>query len=235
MEKLDEKEIQKFYEEVDCVWPLNDKWHKYNQKEIKKFIHRFSFENCKILNAGSGGNDYGLNNNMYHIDIAENKIKNQKHYFVGSIEQMPFKDSSFDVVICVGSVINYCDAIIALNEISRVLKKNGILILEFENSYSFEYRGTQAFKANTSIVTTQYFSCSHKMWVYSLKYIINILRKNNFTIKTVYPFHILSSLAYYFNKSENAAAKYIVLDIFCRYIPILRRYSGNVILLGSKK
>lgn len=235
MNKLDGSKIQKFYEEVDRVWPLDDKWHEYNQKEIQKFIHQFSFENCKILNAGSGGNDYGLNNDMYHIDIAENKIRNQKHHFVSSIEKMPFKDSSFDVVICVGSVINYCDAIIALNEIARVLKKNGLLILEFENSYSFEFRGTHAFKANASIVTTQYFNRPHKMWVYSLKYIVNILHQNNFFIKTIYPFHILSSFAYYSNKNENKAAKYTTLDMFCRHIPILRRYSGNVILLGSKK
>lgn len=235
MKKLDETKIRNFYEGVDCVWPLDDKWHEHNQKEIKKFIHQFSFDNCKILNAGSGGNSYGLNNEMYHIDIAENKIKNQKHHFVCSIEQMPFKDSSFDVVICVGSVINYCDAILALNEIARVLKKNGILILEFENSYSFEFRGTPAFKANASIVTTQYFNRPHIMWVYSLKYIANILRQNNFIIKTVYPFHIFSSLAYFYNKNENKAAKCTALDMICRYIPILRRYSGNVILLSCKK
>lgn len=234
MDKLDEVKIQKFYEEVNHVWPLNDKWHEYNQKEINKFIHQFCFENSKILNAGSGGNDYGLINDMYHVDIAENKIRNYKYHFVSSIEQMPFEDSSFDVVICVGSVINYCDAMIALKEIARVLKKNGILILEFENSYSFEFKGTQAFKANASIVTTQYFNRPHKMWVYSLKYIVNILCNNNITIKTVYPFHILSSFAYYYNNNENEAAKYTIFDMFCRYIPILRKYSGNVILLGRK-
>ena len=235
MDKLDGAKIQKFYEEVECVWPTNDKWHEYNQKEIKKFIHQFRFESCEILNAGSGGNDYGLCNDMCHVDIAENKIKNFKRHYVSNIKQMPFNDSSFDIVICVGSVINYCDAIIALNEIARVLKKNGILILEFENSYSFEFKDTEAFKANASIVSTQYFNQSHKMWVYSLNYITNILRNNNIAVNTVYPFHILSSLAYYYNKNENKAAKYAVLDILFRYIPILRKYSGNLILLGNKK
>ena len=196
MQKLNNIEIKKFYEEVDTVWPSGDKWHTFNQQEIQKFIHKISFKNCKILNAGSGGSDYDLPNDMYHIDIAENKIKSKKNYFVGSIEKMPYEDSMFDVVICVGSVINYCDVSKALSEMTRVLKRQGLLILEFENSYSFEFKHTSAYKANSSIITTQYFNRPHKMWVYSLKYIAKIMRQNGLHIQKIYPFHIMSSLVY---------------------------------------
>lgn len=107
---------------------------------------------------------------MYHIDIAENKINQTFHHVVGNIEEMPFNNESFDIVICVGSVLNYCDSLKAINELSRVLRKNGTLILEFENSYSFEYRDTSSYKSNLGIITTSYFDTPHKMWVYSLNY-----------------------------------------------------------------
>lgn len=235
MDKFDSNEIKDFYENVDTVWPENDNWHIWNQKEIKKYINTFHFHNCKVLNAGSGGNDYGLDVDMYHVDIAENKIKNTAQYVVSSIEKLPFEDNCFDVVICVGSVINYCDAVKSISELGRVLKSKGLLILEFENSYSFEFKNTKAYKQNAAIITTSYFNKPHKMWVYSLDYICRILSENNITYSNIYPFHILSSFAYFYTKDENKSAKYTSLDKIFRHIPIIRKISGNIILTGTKK
>lgn len=235
MESLDKNEIKTFYDQVENVWPENDEWHTVNQNEIRKYIHTFKLENCKVLNAGSGGSTYGLNIEMYHADIVENKIKDKKHYVVCSIEDMPFEDCSFDVVICVGSVINYCDPIKAITELSRVLKTNGIMILEFESSYSFEYRKTKIYRANANIVTTKYFDKPHKLWVYSAKYIANILTSNRISIIDTYSFHILSSLHYHYKKDESMAARYAKLDGICRHIPFVRKHAGNIILLGKKK
>lgn len=235
MSQLSQKEIEDFYRQVNNVWPDNDKWHDISQLEIQKYIHRFCFTNCTILNAGSGGNNYGLTNEMIHVDIAENKIKNTKKYYVCSIENMPFQNESFDVIICVGSVLNYCDAVKAINEMSRVLKPGGILILEFENSYSFEFMKTAAYKTNASIITTNYFNKPHKMWVYSPNYISKILSKEKMIVKDVRTFHILSSLSYYYNRNENKAAKYASLDKIFRHIPIIRKHSGNIILFAKKQ
>lgn len=235
MDRIDKNKVKEFYENLEDVWPQKDKWHDINQKEIKKYLHKFSLDGCKILNAGSGGNDYDIKNDMYHIDIAENKINQTFHHVVGNIEEMPFNNESFDIVICVGSVLNYCDSLKAINELSRVLRKNGTLILEFENSYSFEYRDTSSYKSNLGIITTSYFDTPHKMWVYSLNYILDLLSENNINANDIYPFHILSSLSYYHNQNENKAAKYAMFDKILRYIPILRYHSGNIILSGTKK
>ena len=235
LKELDANEIKAFYESIDTVWPKNNRWHDYNQSEIKNYIHRFPLQNRKILNAGSGGNDYGLNTDMCHLDIAENKIENAKNYVVGSIERMPFDNNSFDVVICVGSVLNYCDAVKAINEMARVLKNNGVLILEFENSYSFEFKNTTAYKAAATVVTTEYFNAPHKMWVYSLDYIREILCDNNLVPNNIYPYHILSSFAYFYSRNENKAAKYAPLDKILRHIPIVRKHSGNVIISCKKR
>lgn len=235
MDNFDAHEIKDFYENVDSVWPQNDDWHAWNQKEIKRYIHKFNFENCKILNAGSGGNCYGLKLDMCHVDIAENKIKNTSNYVVSSIEALPFENNCFDVVICVGSVINYCDAVKSIHEMTRVLKPNGLLILEFENSYSYEFKSTKAYKSNASVVTTNYFNKPHKMWVYSLKYICSIMHENGLIPSNIYPFHILSCFSYFHNKNENQAAKYASFDKLFRYIPIIRKNSGNIILTGKKE
>ncbi len=238
MENLDRNEVKEFYDGIDNVWPQNDKWHDYNQSEIKNFIHKsldkILSKSCMILNAGSGGNTYDISLEMYHIDIVENKIKKYKRHFVGSIEDMPFNDDYFDIVICVGSVINYCDAVKSISELARVLKHSGMLVLEFENSYSFEFRNTSAYRANVSLVTTSYFGKPHKMWVYSFNYISKLLFNNKIKILDIYPYHILSSLFYYYTKNENIAAKYTYLDSFLRHIPILRKHSGNILLLGKK-
>ena len=236
MDKLDVKEIKHFYENVDGVWPLHNKWHDINQLEIKSYIKKLKIEKSyKILNAGSGGNNYGLSIEMYHMDIAANKILNQKNFVVGSIEAIPFEDETFDVVICVGSVLNYCDAISAITEMSRVLKRGGLLVIEFENSYSFEFKNTTAFKSNAAIITTSYFNRPHKMWVFSSKYICRILQECNMKVNDLYAYHILSSIAYYYIKDENKAAKYSVFDKILRHIPFIHRYSGNIILCCTKK
>lgn len=238
MGKLEPREVKEFYNNVDEVWPQNDKWHDYNQAEIKKYIHKtlskFLFENCIILNAGSGGNDYDIRAEMYHVDIVENKIKKYKNHVVSSIEDMPFSNDYFDIVICVGSVINYCDAVKAISELTRVLKRKGILILEFENSHSFEFRKTPAYRTNVSIVTTSYFGNPHRIWVYSLNYIAKLLFSNKIKILNIYSYHILSSLLYYYTKDENVAAKFTILDYLLRHIPIIRNSSGNILLSGKK-
>ncbi len=96
-------------------------------------------ENSYVLNARSGGNSYNLKCKQHHVDIADKKISHLELFTVSSIENLPFNDDCFDGIICVGSVINYCDAMQTISEFSRVLKRNDILIIEFENSYGYEF------------------------------------------------------------------------------------------------
>lgn len=236
--RIDYKTVKEFYSKVDNVWPSNNRWHNYNQSEIKKYIHKklnnVLHSSKKVLNAGSGGTNYDLGIEMYHVDIVENKIKKYKHHFVTSIENIPFKDNFFDIVICVGSVINYCDAAKTVNELIRVLKHNGIIILEYENSYSFEYMNTISYKSSAAIITTSYFNKPHNMWVYSNKYICKLLLSNKIIIMDRHPYHILSSLIVHYTKDERLASRFSFLDVIFRHIPFIRNHSGNTILLGRK-
>lgn len=231
MDEKDIKETCDFYESVNNVWPDKNPWHDISQSEIRKEISKLIIhdKNTKILNAGSGGNDYNLKCTMYNIDVVAGVNAQLPNFTLGSIEQMPYGDYFFDIIICVGSVINYCDAAKSISEFARVLKRKGILLLEFESSYGFEYIHTDAYMKNVAKVTCQYLGKEHKLWVYSPNYILNILKSNNFRILKKHPFHILSSYMYSKGKSEDDSAKYARYDLLYKHIPNIKNHSSNII------
>lgn len=233
--QLNIDEIRQFYEEVPTVWPKDDLWHQYSKNQINQYIQKQNFDlSSYILNAGSGGSDYGLSNCMQHVDIAENKINHCKDYTVASIEALPFTEQIFNDAICVGSVINYCDAVAAIRELSRVLKSKGTLILEFESSWGFEHRRKIGYKQSATIVELPYFGKSQKQWLYSVEYIKNILTAANFKIISELRFHYLSGLSFSKYQDENKATGWTKYDPICRQIPVLRKHSNNIILTCHK-
>lgn len=235
MKNIDPKNIKAFYDQADSPWPQNNKWHDINQFEIKKAIQKLKLSSASIvLNAGSGGNDYGLNVQLHNIDISANKNKALNNFIEGNIEHLPYDSDFFNCVICVGSVLNYCDPCKVIQEFSRVLNQKGQLLLEFESSYSYEYLSYSVYKKNCDIFISNYLSRDHMMWLFSPNYIREILIANNFKINHLYPYHIISGLAMHFLKDENASSKYSILDPIARKIPILRKHSGNRILFCTK-
>lgn len=103
---------------------------------------KFIFPNSKVLEIGSGTglHTYSLldkKSNIYAFDISKNvvkyltnRFKNHKRFFaiVADMEFLPFKNQTFDVVCCAGS-LSYGDNNIVQGEITRVLKRNGVLIV----------------------------------------------------------------------------------------------------------
>lgn len=235
MNGLDINVIRDFYNTTPAIWDPNDRWHQWSYKEINKYLasHTFSLQDY-ILNAGSGGNSYGIKNNMVHLDIAEEKLRGIQNAVVASVEDMPFPASMFDGIICVGSVINYCDASATISEFSRVLKPKGRLILEFENSAGYEYKGTSTYEKAADIVTVQFQGQDHKQWLYSLSYIKSLLSTYSFSIRHIFPFHIFSSLVLHLSRNETRSAKYARYDMIARKLPFIAEHANNYILTCQK-
>lgn len=236
MIEFDLEKIKNFYNRIPEIWAADDVWHTYSHHVLDCYINRHMklFENTIVLNAGSGGNDYGIScQEMFHVDIAEEKIKNCKNYTVSTIEKLPFANESFDNIICVGSVLNYCDAIQAISELSRVLKKSGKIILEFESSWGYEYLNTKEYKADITVITLEYMHEQHTQWLFSPKYIYNILKQYNLRIIEQTPYHILDGLL---SKilSENLSVKLTKMDHLIKKCPIFRQHGNNIILLLEK-
>ena len=211
----DEKIVKELYNNVKSAWPENNAWYDYTQKRILNFIssNLSITSDMKILNAGSGGTTYNLKCDMYHVDLAENLIKKFPKYYVSSIEKMPFHDSFFDIAICVGSVINYNSAFEDILEISRVLSSSAILILEYERSLTGELLFKKGYGKGATMQIYNYNNQNnHKLWLYSDKYIDNILSLNNLIIEKSEFFHCVSSIYNRVFHDENKAGKYAIND-----------------------
>ena len=100
--------------------------------------------NSKVLDVGCGdgrGLKYiiGITRNLVGIDHDKTAVKHAKENFkrfqkvkivLGEANNLPFKSDSFDYVICIGSFINFGQKKEkALNEMKRVVKKSGNIII----------------------------------------------------------------------------------------------------------
>lgn len=130
----------------------NSKYKNSNEEEriFKIYLRKLiNSNNLKILDIGCGT---GLNsknfidgNDVTGIDISEeaiNKYKliNKKCHVADIIQGLPFEKETFDLVFCSEVIEHNVDTYKFLNEINRVLKKGGKLLLSTPNSSFWVYR-----------------------------------------------------------------------------------------------
>lgn len=234
MNQISPDEVKKFYDTHEQMWEINN-WYKYTHNLIIKYLGNQNIKDFwEVLNAGSGGNSYGITSNMTHLDISPNKLRGIPNSLVGNLNNIKLAQDSFDCIICVGSVINYCHSYKVIENFSSWLVDNGELILEFENSNSFEYLLKKGFGKSISSVSTQYMEDNHKIYIYSLEYIKSLLEVNNFKIIEIEGFHIISSLLLRIGFSENFASYFTFLDIPVKRINFFKRHAGNIIIKCKK-
>ncbi|HWZ22091.1 MAG TPA: hypothetical protein VNW06_05525 [Cytophagaceae bacterium] len=237
--RIKDEKVANIYANDDEIWVKEDKWHFYTFRRIKYFIIKnrdIIYDSNNIINAGSGGNNYGFSDNkMYHIDLVDNKIKSKPRYIVGSLNKhIPLRSGYADTIICVGSVINYCDAVLVINELARLQDKNGHLILEFECSKTLELLFSKYMNARTKFHKTYYRDEESYLWYYSESYIKEILNMNGYIIVKKEKFHFMSPLFLKITKNLNFSNIFSKLDYCIERIPILNRYSSNIILIARK-
>lgn len=236
--RIDTEKVRELYNQTNDIWPADDKWYTYTHQRIINYINQFIKKNpiqekSKVINIGSAGNEYDIPGVHYHVDIAEERIKNCSHYVVASAEHLPFPDSYFDMGLCVGSVINYCDPIQVISEISRVLKPQAKLILDFDQSRSYEFIGT-CYNSNAHVVETFNSGVVDRVWVFSEKQIESYCKIHHLRVSNIEYYHLLTPLIYRICKDENKAASFAWADKLMSKIPFVRKISCNVILTLTK-
>jgi SAM-dependent methyltransferase len=237
---IDIEKVRQKYNRIGSIWDKNDRWHNYTRNLIQNYLVNFlrhTSTDCeyKILNAGSGGNDYGIKCfEQLHVDIAETKLRGIPNSLISNIEDIPIDGDQFDICICVGSVINYCDATRVIQEFSRLLKPHGYLLLEFECSKSFEFIFKDSFNKSACITNTFYQNSVEELWIYSERYIKGLLQMNKFVINQLRRFHIISPLVYRITQDSNFASGYSRFDSIACKIPFLKTFAGNIILSCEK-
>lgn len=236
---MEEIDIINRYFEKDIIWEPTDKWHLYTHTKIQTFIKNASrdfLENKKIviLNAGSAGEEYGLIEHTHiHVDIVDTKIKDKQKFIVSNIETLELNEK-VDMVLCVGSVLNYTDPVRAIKNFSKLLKTGGYLLIEFEKSTSLEFIFHKSFNEQVAIIHTFYGNHEEKLKVFSERYIQSIIQYNKFILMRTERFHIASPLIFRLVKQPNFAARFGHLDIIFKYINPLNYFSSNVIYFCQK-
>lgn len=233
---MQEESTEEIYKSVNSVWPQNNRWYDYTHRKIIQFILA-SLKNrlnkySVYLNAGSGGSTYDLPGICYHADIAENLICHFPNYVVASIENLPFPTSHFDAIICVGSVLNYCDAAQSIRELARILKPGGYLILEFERSTTGELWGTKEYGKGGTFQKYEYMGHIHTLCLYSERLIVELLQGYRLRIIKRQRFHCLSALINRLTKQEEASGRFGRFDIILS--PVSYFMAHNTIMLCKK-
>lgn len=225
------------------VWfGLIDKWHQFTAKtifhEVTKALNilRDDSSDRVILNVGAGANDFGLRSpSMISLDISETRISGMPNPVVANAELLPIPDNTVNLIICVGSVINYCDVAAVIAELGRVVCHNGSLILEFESSYSAELITQSAFRQSAAVAETFYADRSEAIWVYSPEYIHNLLKAANFKILRSIPIHVLSPWLLLLLRNPNIAAAISSVDRLATSFPFLSRWASNHLIFCEKQ
>jgi glycosyltransferase involved in cell wall biosynthesis/ubiquinone/menaquinone biosynthesis C-methylase UbiE len=133
-------------------------------KELHKIkvdlVEQYADKNTKILDIGCGPGLFTLEllEKGYQVDgldIIEkylDKLKERlvgknfsymtKTFHAGAADMAIIEDNSYDIVFSFSTLYHIEDQVSALNEIHRIIKPNGIAVLEFGNSDSLNYIAT---------------------------------------------------------------------------------------------
>lgn len=139
---------------LDSRHPNYERWKRGRQAAgkragvVKKIIS--TMKDCRNLNvldlgSGEGGTSslFAETNKVISYDLSLLRLKRQpqsgENYFLlnGRAEDLPFRDSSFDLIILQDVLEHVENRKLLSNEIWRVLKRNGMIYISTPNKYSF--------------------------------------------------------------------------------------------------
>ena len=224
--------------QTSAPWPKADVWHSWTHTIINDYVQNtltsldLSIDQ-KILNAGCGLTTYESSGTMIYMDIIDEYISGFDNGLVASIESIPLDNSSIDVVICVGSVVNYADIQKAFSEFSRILVPGGCLILEYERSNSAEFIFEKNYANTVFLKKYHYNGQVHNLFMYNEKFVLSLSDYYGLSVVKKYRFHVISSLLYRLGVSENKVAKFSSLDKFTQ--PISYPFAHNEIIVYRKR
>ena len=112
-------------------------------------LKKYPFQDLLDVGCGTGpmiellvkefpdGNYTGIDLTPRMIEVAQAKKLPHTKFLVGDSENLPFKENTFDVVICTNSFHHYPNPQAFLDGVARVLKDGGRLVLRDYTSNKF--------------------------------------------------------------------------------------------------
>ncbi len=239
MRSMGLKQVRHLYNSTNQVWPL-DPWHQNRKRTIHTAVasHIETLpREARILNIGSADEVYSDRSiSIVNLDIAEKKLQGQDIPVCASGELLPFRDEAFDLCICVGSTINYCDAHKVIREISRILFPGGNCFIEFNSSASGEYLCIDGYGAHVNLKKIEYkYDESEIIKLFSPKYIRSLLHTENMSVVSTIYIHVISSIVQRIFGNWAISGKFSVLDKLFRNRAIASRLAANVLMFCKKE
>lgn len=237
---MDEREAvrlaaEKRYASGADIWASEDRWNAHKRAGIERICRSELGDidsNARVLNAGAGSHRYSwMPAQAINLDRFAAQAANLPNAVVGDLEALPFPDGEFDLIVCVGPVINYTSAMESITELCRVLRTGGRLILHYETSNSAEHLFTRRWRAPVAVLPTLNNGEADTVWVYSNAFVERALRRNQIEIMRRHAFHIASSALLRLGFSFDAAARAAAFD---RMMKPFRFLADDVIIAGRK-
>jgi len=244
MIKSNEIEVQNyvsdFYEESRYQKDYSMLYHKWWNKKMLSFVS----VNGKILDNGCGTGIMGLTlldkpELIVGLDISNNMLKFARSRIdkivQGDSQKLPFHNNCFDVVIGRSLLHHLPDPFKGIQEIARVLKKNGEMIIVDTNNSILSH--VPRIIANKG----QHFSDDHKNM--SHKDLLNMIQQL-FIVKNVYFFGYFAypigfpdvfDIGKYLPSPIHNTKTLIKIDELISRIPLLRTQSWGIMVKGIRK
>ncbi|MEW6170477.1 MAG: class I SAM-dependent methyltransferase [Candidatus Omnitrophota bacterium] len=151
--QIDNKDLKNFYDNIYAQGDIrdNDKLYRWIINLLKpvkgKSLLDVSCGGGWLLKEASRRNlvSFGFDISSFAVENSKNNSPNSG-VFVANGERIPFKDSYFDYLTCLGSLEHFIHPEAGVQEIKRVLKNDGKAIIILPNKYPLEdilkiYRG----------------------------------------------------------------------------------------------
>jgi SAM-dependent methyltransferase len=203
-------------------------------------------KNLRILDVSCGTGTYlgiarDLGANAVGCDVSENMIavcknKGFDRVIINDYHSLPFKDSTFDLILCVNAIHYSDDPETVLNEMRRVLADNGTILFSYFNSLNFRSVNyiRKFFKTGHPI------SKEHRYKSYRIKKMfLNVrLIPTNFCGINLLPFPTNSRsrkevLLCFFNKVELITRKTQLMHFFNEIFVVLKKNAPKQFFLTS--
>lgn len=239
IDRIPISEVRTRYDQQNEIWPQSDAWHIHLRRQYVSFIdsvvmYLIGVNRC-IVNIGSAGDEYSISGDPHvHIDLSRKLLPKNGRSLIADAHSLPIRDNSADLVLAIGSVINYCSPIEIISEASRVTKQNAYFLFDFEQSDAFEHIGDENRGKASFLKITKYDGRSERLWYYSGNLIFTTLQNAGFQLNSIRPVHILSSLMYGLTQNQSLSDRLSKYDRLVRKIPILNKKASSFIILAQK-
>ena len=235
--KLESIHTESFYINYQNYWNkniLDSVFHKRNS-----FVLDCGCGIGKMLTTLSQSYDrvYGLDLSADMIG-ANSKDKENVKLVRGDMQGMGFKDESFDLVICKGSLHHLAAPAEAIGEIHRILKKGGLFIISEPCRDNAIWRAIGCLYVNIS----KNFSSQH--CVFNLSSLKEMLRQNSFEVQRICRFGFLGfplcGIAHQFPLmkfipfSDFFSRILISIDDIFVKLPLIKNFSWHIIIHSRK-